>query len=113
MHYAPYGHTNQESNPGSHQLPAKALLALDILQSEPRGLYGLDVVARSHGRLSRASIYIVLGDLEARGLVNGKRVIEPGWIPRPLYTISARGLHALADCELRGTLRPRLANVAR
>lgn len=96
MHYAPYGRTSLESNP--------AVLALEILQCEPRGLYGLDVVGRSQGRLDRASIYRVLGDLEHQGLVSAKRVIEPGWIPRPLYTISARGLHALADGELQTAL---------
>lgn len=103
MHYAPFDDPNRGSDLGAPRLATKALLALQILQREPRGLYGLQVVAKSNGRLHRASIYLVLGDLQHQGLVHGKRVSELGWIPRPLYTISSQGLRVLANCELRGT----------
>lgn len=43
--------------------------ALRILQREPRGARGLQIVAKSDGVLGPASIYIVLADLEEQGLV--------------------------------------------
>jgi hypothetical protein len=70
-HYAPNGSTQD-------RLSAKSLEALRILQSEPHGAHGLDIVAKSEGLLSRASIYVVLGDLEEQGLVRAKRARRSG-----------------------------------
>lgn len=42
----------------------KELETLRILQREPCGAHGLDIVAKSDGLLGRAGIYVVLGDLE-------------------------------------------------
>jgi DNA-binding transcriptional ArsR family regulator len=93
MHYAPHG-----------CLSAKSLEALRILQREPRGAIGIDVVAKSDGLLSRSSIYVVLGDLEEQGLVRAKRVRTSGRMPRPRYSITARGLSVLTESELQGSI---------
>ena len=77
---------------------------LRILQCEPRGTHGLDIVAKSDGLLSRPAIYVVLGDLEQQGLVRAKRVRTSGRMPRPRYSITARGLSVLTESELQGSI---------
>lgn len=93
MHYAPQG-----------RLSAKSVEALRILQHEPRGAIGIDIVAKSDGVLSRGSIFVVLGDLEEQGLVRAKRVRTSGRPPRPRYSITAQGLRVLVESELQGSI---------
>ena len=96
MHYAPSGDP-QTGVPV--RLSAKSQEALRILQREPHGIYALDVVAKSD-LLSRASVYVVLGDLEEQGWVRAKRARTSGRLPRPKYSITARGRAVLTDQEL-------------
>jgi hypothetical protein len=82
------------------RLTARSLETLRILQCEPRGAHGLDIVAKSDGLLSRASIYVVLGDLEEQGWVRAKRARKSGRLPRPRYSITTRGLAVLTEIHL-------------
>jgi DNA-binding PadR family transcriptional regulator len=67
---------------------------LRVLEREPRGALGLDIVAKSS--VSRAFIYVVLGKLEERGLVSAKRTVKPGHANRPIYSITEDGRRMLA-----------------
>src|ERR1044071_5651373 len=71
----------------------KELEVLNILRCEPRGMYGLQIVDKSNGAVSRSAIYVVLGRLEEKGFV--KRVVpksdsHPG-MPRPIYSLTGDG----------------------
>ena len=63
--------------------------------------YGLDLVARSRGRLKRGSVYVTLGRMEEKGLVVSRLDERPGEGPaRRLYEPTAMGLRALTVVTL-------------
>jgi DNA-binding PadR family transcriptional regulator len=69
------------------------LLVLSLLKQSPAGLYGLELVRLSGGKLKRGTVYLTLGRLEERGLVNSKILgpaNHPG-LPRPTYSIAEAG----------------------
>lgn len=74
---------------------------LKVLQEEGRGMYGLEIVERSSGRLGRASIYVWLARLEEKQFVRVRRRTSnhPG-LPRPIYAITAAGQRALSAFEM-------------
>ena len=80
------------------------LLVLRHLNNEPAGMYGLQLVNNSNGKLKRGTVYVTLGRLEEKGFVesrtkpNGKH----SGLPRPLYRITGLGQRALAAGELMG-----------
>jgi DNA-binding PadR family transcriptional regulator len=79
----------------------KELEVLRHLNSELKGMYGLQVVERSGGAIGRASVYILLSRLEDKGYVSvtrPKTADHPG-MPRPIYKINALGKKALAIAE--------------
>lgn len=78
----------------------KELEVLRILQGESGGAYGLEIVSKSDGAVGRTSVYILLGRLEGKGFVRVKRTTgtHPG-LPRPIYSITAQGLRAVAAHE--------------
>jgi DNA-binding PadR family transcriptional regulator len=94
----------------------KELEVLKIMEAEPRGAYGLDIVSKSEGRVGRTTIYILLGRLEEKGFVRVKKTedFHPGR-PRRIYVITAEGARALAGVlvarEIR-TTRPRAIDAA-
>lgn len=65
---------------------------LEILAAADRELYGLDLVAA--GAVSHWRLYVVLGGMEDRGLIEGRFDVasDP---PRRLYRITSAGLAAL------------------
>jgi DNA-binding PadR family transcriptional regulator len=66
-----------------------AILGILLFHQE---LYGLDMVKRSGGLLKRGTIYITLGNLEARGLIQSRDGLwRGGEIPRRLYCITEAG----------------------
>lgn len=79
----------------------KELDVLRLLQEEPRGMYGLEVVDRSKGAISRDSVYKWLARLENKGFVRVRRTTanHPG-LPRPIYAITAAGLRAIDAFEV-------------
>lgn len=74
-------------------------IILSLLSEHPGGLFGLELVSLSHGRLTRGTVYVHLGRLEEAGLVQSKRVESehPGALARPRYFITERGRHVPID----------------
>lgn len=83
---------------------AKELLVLSLLRDEPQGMYGLEMVNASDGRLARGTVYVLLGRLEEKGYVHSrvaKKADHPG-LPRPRYTLTAPGRRVLDAAEMLG-----------
>src|SRR5438094_8230009 len=74
-------------------LPRKERLILELLASEgPK--YGLQLVEHSEGALKRGTVYVTLGRMEAKGLVESQQEpLPPGGIglPRRIYRPTALG----------------------
>ena len=68
---------------------------LEVIAAADRELYGLDLVAA--GAAKRRWLYVVLGRMEERGLIEGRDDAgreDAGKLPRRLYRITDAG-HAL------------------
>jgi PadR family transcriptional regulator, regulatory protein PadR len=78
---------------GPTTLPKKERLILEMLVSgEP--MYGLQLVEQSAGALKRGTVYVTLGRMEAKGLVESEQEqLPPGAIglPRRLYKPTGLG----------------------
>src|SRR5262245_50724743 len=75
------------------RLPKKERLILELLASEGP-MYGLALVERSEGALKRGTVYVTLGRLEAKGLVESEQ--EPPaagaiGLPRRIYRPTSLG----------------------
>jgi len=82
----------------------KELVILGMLRDQQAGMYGLELVKLSDGKLKRGSIYVELDRLEDKGFVKWKLKADythPG-LPRPIYSITAHGERALAAAEMMG-----------
>ena len=76
------------------RLTAKEREILRLLIGGSAEMYGLELVARSDGRLSRGSIYVLLDRLEERGLVSSRleeRTPGRSGVARRLYRPTAFG----------------------
>jgi PadR family transcriptional regulator, regulatory protein PadR len=74
-------------------LPRKEQLILQLLTSEGP-TYGLQLVEHSNGALKRGTVYVTLGRMEAKGLVESEQEpLPPGGIglPRRIYRPTALG----------------------
>jgi PadR family transcriptional regulator PadR len=74
-------------------LPKKELLILELLVSGGP-MYGLQLVDRSDGALKRGTVYVTLGRMEAKGLIESEQqAAAPGAIglPRRIYRATALG----------------------
>src|SRR5205814_10441472 len=74
-------------------LPRKEQLILELLASQGP-MYGLQLVQHSDGALKRGTVYVTLGRMEAKGLVESQQEsVPPGGIglPRRIYRPTARG----------------------
>ena len=74
-------------------LPGKERLILELLASEGP-MYGLQLVERSDGALKRGTVYVTLGRMEAKGLVESQQeaVLHGGiGLPRRIYRPTALG----------------------
>jgi DNA-binding PadR family transcriptional regulator len=81
----------------------KERVVLELLRDSSHGMYGLELVDASGGRLRRGSIYVTLGRMLDKGFVTA-RVLDsvrgqPG-LPRPQYKITALGQRALKAVAL-------------
>ena len=94
------------------RLSDKEAVVLDLLSGQP-GLYGLQLVAASRGRLKRGTVYVTLGRMEAKGYVVSRldsETPESGGLPRRLYEPTALGLRLQrAFAALAHALRPETA----
>jgi DNA-binding PadR family transcriptional regulator len=91
------------------RLTAKEHLVMELLMAGGPEQYGLDLVARSDGRLARGTVYVVLDRMEERGLVESwQEDRRPGvsGIPRRMYKPTGLGLRAYRAAEMlaNGTL---------
>lgn len=76
---------------------ATEIKVLELLKRSA-GLYGLELVHKSGGTLKRGTIYVILGRLAERGLVNIRTPSEAGkhaGLPRPIYIITEAGVRML------------------
>ena len=76
------------------RLTAKEREILKLLIGHGAEMYGLEMVARSDGRLTRGSIYVLLDRLEQRGLVSSRveeRTPRTSGISRRLYQPTGHG----------------------
>jgi PadR family transcriptional regulator PadR len=82
----------------------KQLLVLRLLRDSPAGLYGLQLVDTSEGKLKRGTVYVTLGRLEEKGFVESrtKANSEHAGLPRPIYRITAAGERALEAADVMG-----------
>ena len=75
-------------------------LVIDLLAAHAP-TYGLDLVARSSGRLKRGSVYVTLGRMEQKGYVTSRLDDRSGeGPPRRLYEPTALGLRALVASQI-------------
>jgi DNA-binding PadR family transcriptional regulator len=82
---------------GGVALPRKERLILELLASEGP-MYGLQLVEQSDGALKRGTVYVTLGRMEAKGLVESQQEpVPPGGIglPRRIYRPTALGQRML------------------
>lgn len=82
----------------------KGLLVLRLLRDAPAGLYGLELVKASGGRLKRGTVYLTLGRLEEKGFIESRTKPQdnhPG-LPRPIYRLNAMGQRLLSAAEMMG-----------
>jgi DNA-binding PadR family transcriptional regulator len=74
-------------------LPGKERLILELLVSEGP-MYGLQLVEQSEGALKRGTVYVTLGRMEAKGLVESQQEPLPAGgigLPRRIYRPTALG----------------------
>lgn len=81
------------ANTSVRPLSPKEQLVLELLVSEGP-LYGLQLVERSDGALKRGTVYVTLGRMEAKRLVESQQEpLPPGamGLPRRIYRPTALG----------------------
>ena len=82
------------TRPAAVRLTGKQHEILKLLIGHGAEMYGLEMVARSGGRLSRGSVYVLLDRLEERGLVSSRveeRTPGTSGIARRLYRPTGYG----------------------
>ena len=81
---------------GVVSLARKERLILELLVSEGP-MYGLQLVQHSDGALKRGTVYVTLGRMEAKGLVQSEQEPLPAGgigLPRRIYRPTALGERA-------------------
>lgn len=76
----------------------RELVVMGILQNQPTGLYGLQIVERSEGLIKRGSVYVLLGRLEEKGFVEATRpqvAQNHSGMARPCYKLTAEGVRMI------------------
>jgi PadR family transcriptional regulator, regulatory protein PadR len=84
-----------------HTLPQKQRTILELL-IEGGPMHGLKMVQESAGALKRGTVYVTLGRMEAKGLIESEQdAPHPGAIglPRRIYRITALGERVLRAWE--------------
>jgi len=80
-------------------LSRKEVLILEMLVSNGRELYGLEMVEASNGELKRGTIYVTLQRMQEKGFIDSKqeaRIAPEIGIPRRLYRITGSGQRVFA-----------------
>jgi PadR family transcriptional regulator, regulatory protein PadR len=84
--------------PVTPTLSAKERIVLDLLAASGDHMYGLELVAKSAGRLKRGTVYVTLGRMQQKGLVEAepeKLADASGLVPRRMYRATPFGLRVL------------------
>ena len=84
------------------RLSPKEMMILKLLIEQRRELFGLEMVEQSRGQLKRGTVYVTLGRMEEKGLINShKEEPRPGsrGLPRRLYLPTGQGERTLAAWE--------------
>jgi DNA-binding PadR family transcriptional regulator len=113
----PNDQSAEARRPETVRLTAKEREILKLLIGHGAEMYGLEMVARSEGRLGRGSIYVLLDRLEERGLVTSRLEDRPpgvGGVARRLYRPTGHGRRVFQLWEelqglAPGTLAPETA----
>jgi len=73
-------------------LPKKERLILELLISDGP-MFGLQLVERSEGALKRGTVYVTLGRMESKGIIESEQEADPRAIglPRRIYRPTALG----------------------
>jgi DNA-binding PadR family transcriptional regulator len=82
-------------------LSDKERLVLELLVTTP-SKYGLQLVDESRGRLKRGTVYVTLGRMEEKGLVESEQEPTPpgqGGLPRRHYRATGHGIRLLEANE--------------
>ena len=69
---------------------------LDLLLDDPD--FGLNLVARSGGRLKRGTVYVTLARMERKGFLTSEQEPQPSGaigLPRRIYRVTPLGKRAL------------------
>jgi PadR family transcriptional regulator PadR len=79
------------------RLSSKEKVILELLVANG-SMYGLQLVAQSHGELKRGTVYVTLGRMEQKGLIlseSEKLSDNSGLVPRRMYKPTPFGLRVL------------------
>lgn len=79
------------------RLSSKEKVILELLLRRGR-TYGLQLVSDSRGKLKRGTVYVMLGRMEQKGLIESepeKLVDNSGLVPRRMYRVTAFGARVL------------------
>lgn len=79
------------------RLSSKEKVILDLLAERGR-MYGLQLVSDSHGKLKRGTVYVTLGRMEQKGLIESepeKLTDDSGLVPRRMYRATSYGVRVL------------------
>jgi DNA-binding PadR family transcriptional regulator len=87
--------------PSGHNTPptlsAKERVVLELLAAGGQ-MYGLQLVAQAQGRLKRGTVYVTLGRMQQKGLIDAdaeKLSDDSGLVPRRMYRATSYGLRVL------------------
>jgi PadR family transcriptional regulator, regulatory protein PadR len=79
-------------------LSAKERVVLELLAAKGDRMYGLELVAQSGSRLKRGTVYVTLGRMQRKGLIEAepeKFADDSGLVPRRMYGATPHGLRVL------------------
>jgi DNA-binding PadR family transcriptional regulator len=83
---------------GTPRLSEKERIVLELLIHASGSKYGLQLVDASRGRLKRGTVYVTLGRMEQKGLIESEQEPAPagqGGLPRRLYRATGHGIRVL------------------
>jgi DNA-binding PadR family transcriptional regulator len=81
------------------------MIVMRILQSNPSGAYGLEIVDDSAGAVKRGSVYVLLGRLEEKGFVRvlpSKKARDSIGPARPQYQLTGEGSRVMSAASAIG-----------
>jgi PadR family transcriptional regulator, regulatory protein PadR len=79
-------------------LSSKERVVLELLAGRGDRMYGLELVAESGRRLKRGTVYVTLGRMQRKGLIEAepeKFADDSGLVPRRMYRATPYGLRVL------------------